>query len=99
MIDTQKLERQTQGEWSIEEIEGQPILVIIDPQTKEPRTPNREEAERAVNVLNENNGSTVVKLFCRTEGCSEKGGFIVRAVGDAAKNLYSCDVCRKPMQK
>lgn len=92
------IERQPDGAWGYELVDGQYLLVIIDP-TNGARTPTKEEAETAINLLNESNGSTVLTLYCRNEKCADKGGWITRTAEDIKKNIYACDSCKKPMVK
>lgn len=83
--------------------------IYVDPQDKEEipffvvvekgeiRPPTKEEAERGCRILNED-GENLVRLWCRNPVCKEANkGWIERATKDAAKTLYTCALCGKPM--
>lgn len=65
---------------------------------KNVRNPTDEEMEHIVNIMNEQ-GSNIITLFCRTEDCPGKGGWIRRSVEDAKQNALGlvCEDCKKPM--
>lgn len=85
------------GEWFVAMIDDDPIIAVRDSRLGE-RIPSKEECEHAVKVLNEE-GSTVIRLECRNAACAAFKSWIERARGDAAKNVYHCQVCGKAMER
>jgi hypothetical protein len=72
---------------------------IIISENGHDRLPTKDECERAISILNEE-GSNIVRLSCRTEGCTGKGGWIERTRLDASKNIYLCEGgCGRPMER
>ena len=87
------------GEWFVYvDPEGDPHIVIRKAGGGDERIPTREECEYAVKILNED-GSTAIRLQCRTKGCKDEGGWIERSRKDAEKNIYHCQVCGRPMER
>jgi len=63
------------------------------------RIATKEECQNACKLLNEE-GSTVVRLECKTLTCPGKGGWIERTRLDATKNMYICEGgCGRPMER
>lgn len=83
-------------EWSIIEIDGQFLIVVK--RGAEHHTPTKEEAERAVRLLNEE-GNSVIRLFCQTPECPDKGGWIERTRKQADTQVFHCAVCGKKMER
>ena len=84
-------------EWRIyKDEDGTPHMIVFD--GKE-RIATVEECERACRILNED-GSNVVKVFCKTEGCNAKGGWIERTRANLEKTVYKCEgSCGRPMER
>lgn len=59
---------------------------------------NDSDAEWLCEIL-ESATDTVIKLFCQTATCKDKGGFITRAATEAKRVVNSCDTCGQPMTR
>lgn len=84
-------------EWDIfTDDENIPHLIVK--QNGQPRIATLEECQRAMRLLNEE-GSNVIRLFCKNPLCKGAGGWIERSRKDAEKNIYWCDVCHGKMDR
>jgi hypothetical protein len=76
------------------------VYLVTDKETPKAReffTFDKNDAEWLQNYLG---ADGFVKLFCRTEGCPGKGGWIRRSIEDMKKNRYTCEAgCGEEMKR
>lgn len=83
-------------EWAVQPDGDVPMLVAKT--LNGHRVPTAEELERAAHFLNEATSSSVT-LFCHNKECKDFGSWIQRGTDDAKKNVYTCELCHKLMER
>lgn len=83
----------------IDEADPDKIPHLVIKEGTRMRIPTKEEAERAVRIVNED-GNNIVRIFCRNPECADKGGWIERPRSGRLgvdKHVYTCETCHRPM--
>lgn len=87
--------------WSVSKTKSGPFYVVSGKYQDHSMgflTEREEDAKWLVQILDAATDTTV-RLVCHNDACVGKGGYITRTGADAAKNVYICDVCGKPLAR